>query len=140
MSPIESVGIALILLACAIPAVAFFLVIYFAIRLRHKQIMAAIEKGTPLSELRPQRWNESRWIRNITLGIMAICLGLALVFAGPDKAGSPALFLAITSLGIGLALIVRGMLYKRYSVCGRQIQPPQNRERGMMEDEQQKTA
>jgi uncharacterized membrane protein HdeD (DUF308 family) len=139
MSPIESLGIAFILLACAIPAVAFFLVIYFAIRLRHKQIMAAIEKGTPLSELRSLKRNGPRWIMNITLGIMAIGLGLALVFAGPDKSDSPGLFLAITSLGVGLALIIRGMLYRRYGIYGGQIQSPQNQERGMIQDERQRT-
>ncbi len=124
MSPQEAIGVALILVALAVPVIIISLVIFFANRFKHKQIMAAIEKGTPLSELRPLRHYGASWIRKITIGIMMLGIGLALVFAGPESTDSPALFGGIVVLGIGIAWIVRGLLYRKYSAHGEQIQSP----------------
>ncbi len=46
-------------------AILVGLIVYFGKRLEHKQILAAIEKGTPLSELKPpkKQQNGSFWIR-----------------------------------------------------------------------------
>lgn len=134
MSLQDALGVALILVALAIPVIIIVLLLFFAIRFRHKQIMAAIEKGTPLSELRPLRHYGASWIRNITIGIMMLGIGLALIFAGPESTDSPALFGAIVVFGIGIAWIVRGLLNRKYSAYGVQIQPPQKEARGAIDD------
>jgi sterol desaturase/sphingolipid hydroxylase (fatty acid hydroxylase superfamily) len=122
MSPQEAIGVALILVALAVPVIIISLVIFFANRFKHKQIMAAIEKGTPLSDLRPTKKYGVSWIRNITGGIIVVSLGLAFVFAGPDYTRSPALFVAIILFGVGIAGIVRGLLYRKYSAHSGKIQ------------------
>ncbi len=117
MSPQEAIGVALILVALAVPVIIISLVIFFANRFKHKQIMAAIEKGTPLSELRgfrPLRRNGIPWIRNITIGIIVVSLALAFLFGGPDYTRSPVLFVAIFLFGVGISYIIRGLLYRKY--------------------------
>jgi len=93
------------------------LVIYYAKRLEHKQLMAAIEKGTPLSELRPPRTrgqNGALWIRHLTAGIVLLAIALGFAFGG-------GLMIVVFVLGgIGIALIVRALLYQKYQP---QIQP-----------------
>jgi len=114
MSPQEALGIFFILIGCAAPIIIIGVVYYLKKRLEHKQIMTAIEKGTPLSELRPPKQNGSLWIRNITVGIALAVIGLGLFFSG---AGSRAPFtsvIALILLGIGIAWIVRGCLKKKY--------------------------
>jgi len=92
------------------------LVCYFAKRLEHKQIMAAIEKGIPISELRPTKPKPAGplWIKHLTVGIvlLAIALGLAL--------GGGVILVAFVLGGIGIASIVRALLYRKYQP---QIQP-----------------
>jgi hypothetical protein len=124
MSPQEAIGVAMIIAAAIAPVVIVGIVVYLKSRLEHKQIMAAIEKGTPLSELRPIRSYGISWIRNITVGIIVLSIALALLFAGPGSMGSLALFVAIVLFGVGIAWIVRGLLYRKYSAHGEQIQSP----------------
>jgi hypothetical protein len=57
MSPQEAFGVALIVALSFLPVIVVGVVYYLKKRLEHKQIMAAIEKGTPLSELRPPKQN-----------------------------------------------------------------------------------
>ncbi|MDT8303160.1 MAG: hypothetical protein RQ760_16905, partial [Sedimentisphaerales bacterium] len=60
-------------------AIIIGLLIFFAKRLEHKQIMAAIEKGTPLSDLKRTK-SESVgpvWIKYLTGGITLFFIGLA---------------------------------------------------------------
>ena len=54
---------------------------FYKKRLDHKQIMAAIEKGTPLSELRPAKQPSPAWIKSITIGIALLLVSLP--FLGP---------------------------------------------------------
>ncbi len=93
--------------------VTISLAIYFAKRLKHKQIIAAIEKGTPLSELRPPKPAGTLWIRSLTFGIAMIIIGLAYVIVGPGPKG-PMLFVAFILFAIGIALLIRGLLYRKY--------------------------
>jgi len=57
MSPQEALGVTMILLGCFVPVIAVCIVYVIKKRLEHKQILAAIERGTPLSELRPPKQN-----------------------------------------------------------------------------------
>ena len=96
-------------------AIVIGIVAFFSNRFKHKQIMAAIEKGIPLPETRPVRCNGVSWIRNITAGIIIVSIALAFVYAGPHMDGrGPGLFVAIILFGVGLSLVVRGLLYRKY--------------------------
>jgi len=105
----------IVFLGISTPILIIGLVYYFKKRLEHKQILAAIEKGTPLSELRPpkQKQNGALWIRSLTFGIALIIIGLAYLVVGPGPRG-PMLFGAFVFLGIGVAWLIRGLLYRKY--------------------------
>jgi len=45
----------IVFIALSTPLIVIGMIYYYKKRLEHKQIMAAIEKGTPLSELRPPK-------------------------------------------------------------------------------------
>jgi len=112
---LSGLTVLIILLGCSSPILIIGLVYYFMKRLEHKQILAAIEKGTPLSELKPpkQRQNGVLWIRNLTFGIAMIIIGLAFLVAGPGG-DAIALFIALVLCGVGLAWLIRGLLYRKH--------------------------
>jgi hypothetical protein len=112
---LQGVTVFVIFLGMSSPVLIIGLVYYYMKRLEHKQIMAAIEKGTPLSELKPpkQKQNGALWIRNLTFGIAMIIVGLAFLVAGPGG-DTIALFIALILCGVGLAWLIRGLLYRKY--------------------------
>ncbi len=114
MSPQEAFGIFLILIGCAAPIVIIGVVYYFKKRLEHKQIMTAIEKGAPLSELRPPKQNGALWIRTITIGIALTIIGLGLLFSRAWGRGPFPSVTALVLLAVGVAWIVRGCLNRKY--------------------------
>jgi hypothetical protein len=114
MSPQEAFGVFLILLGCGAPVLIIGVVYYLKKRLEHKQIMTAIEKGTPLSELRPPKQNGSLWIRTITIGIALTIIGLGLLFSRAWHRGPFPSVAALVLLGIGIAWIVRGWLNRKH--------------------------
>lgn len=116
MSPEEAFGIFLVLVGCAAPIVVVGVVYYLKKRLEHKQIMTAIEKGTPLSELKPIQQNGSGWTRNIAMGIGLLVIGIGWIFVMPN--GGPYGLVALIFIGIGIARIVRGVLNRKYDVQG----------------------
>ncbi len=117
MSPIEALGIALILIALAVPVIIVGVVYYLKKRFEHKQIMAAIEKGTPLSELRPPKQNGALWIRKLTLGIALMIIGLSLLLVvGPRRMGGASTLFAFVFFAIGVAWMIRGLLYRKYQL------------------------
>lgn len=94
-------------------------------RLEHQQIMAAIEKGTPLSEIKPVelKKREINWIKSLTTGIalLLIGIGMAIVslssfcYTTPDEDKSFGLSIAaMVLIAIGIAGIVRGILQRKY--------------------------
>ena len=116
MAPSEAFGIFFILIGCAAPIIIIGVVYYLKKRLEHKQIMTAIEKGTPLSELRPPKQNGALWIKNLTIGIALVVIGLGLLVSriGHGAPGGPTI--ALVLLGIGIAWIVRGCLNRKYQL------------------------
>lgn len=118
MSPQEAFGIFFVLIGCAAPIIIIGVVYYLKKRLEHKQIMAAIEKGTPLSELKPPKQNGRLWIKNLTFGIAMFIVGIGWSFATPH--GGPSKLIALVLVGLGIAWIIRGMLNRKYQP---QIQP-----------------
>jgi uncharacterized membrane protein YciS (DUF1049 family) len=100
-------------------AIIIGLVVYFAKRLEHKEILAAIEKGIPPSKLKTEEIKQSvpLWIKHISSGIivLAVAAAFALCFEELSYAGKgPGFFVAVILCGVGIALIIRGLLYKKY--------------------------
>ncbi len=115
----ESLGVALILITLAVPVIIVGVVYYLKKRLEHKQILAAIEKGTSLSELRPpkKQQNGSLWIKTLTFGVALMIIGLSLILAvGPRRMGGASTLFAFVFFAIGVAWIIRGLLYRKYQV------------------------
>ena len=112
MSPTEAFGVALIIIALAVPVIVIGVVYYLKKRFEHKQIMEAIEKGTPLSELKPPKQNGKLWIKNVTIGVALIIIGFGAWWTGPGH-GSMAAFIALILFGVGVAWLVRGLLYRK---------------------------
>ncbi len=112
----EAIIVFIIFASLTTVAIIGGLIAYFCKRLEHKQILAAIEKGTPLSELKPpkKQQNGSLWIRNFTFGIALLIIGLALIVVGPRTIGGPGSFIAFVFFGVGIAWLIRGLLYRKY--------------------------
>ena len=116
MSPTEAFGVTLIIIALAIPVIVIGVVYYLKKRFEHKEIMEALEKGTPLSELRSikPRPVGPIWIKYISSGVIILAIGLAFILAGPgDHSGGPMLFVGLVLCGVGVASLVRGLLYRK---------------------------
>ena len=103
-------------------AIVIGLLIFFAKRLEHKQILAAIEKGTPLSDLKPRKSEPVGpvWIKYLTGGITIFFVGLAFLFGGAVwERGGVGPFVAFILCGIGIAWLVRGLLCRKYEIQSR---------------------
>jgi len=126
----ETIGAAfavlIIFVGMASPIIVIGLVYYFKKRLDHKQIMAAIEKGTPLSDLRPAKPTGPLWIKNLTVGIalLVISLPFLYMFLRPlirgDHAHEGRLLPFAIFFAIGIAFFIRGLLQRKVQP---QIQP-----------------
>ena len=94
-------------------------------------ILAAIEKGTPLSELKPPPKTGPNWIKNLTAGIALLIISVPFCVGGffaleewfdaallgkPFHAVLPPLPLAlgIILFALGISRIIRGLLQKKY--------------------------
>ena len=121
----------IVLLGVASPIIIICLVYYFKKRLEHKQIMAAIEKGTPLSELRPvKKHTGPAWIRAYTSGIamLIIAVGLTFVILLMLRTGAAwqfviLLLIPVVFFGNGLGAFIRGRMLKKIP---EQTPPEQN--------------
>ncbi len=97
-----------------------FLIVFgflaFEKRLKHRQIMAAIEKGTPLSEIIPPKPKPAgpAWIRYVTAGIALLIIGLGFVIGGLGKGKDIGILIFFVLGGIGVAMLIRGLLHRKY--------------------------
>lgn len=112
---------------------------YLKKRLEHTQIMTAIEKGTPLSELKPVKEPGPLWIKNLTAGIALliiaaaiICLRLVYIVCAEADFDQTLgyLFIAIVFFAIGISRLIRGILQRK---AEQQI-PPSNGNNGVIEN------
>jgi uncharacterized membrane protein YciS (DUF1049 family) len=115
----EVIIVAIVFASMIALAVVIGFVVYFAKRLEHKQILAAIEKGIPPSKLRPTepKFIGPAWIKYITEGIIVLAVACAFAFGFerfPFHRNSPTFFVAVILSGVGIALIIRGLLYRKY--------------------------
>jgi len=98
---------------------------YLKKRLEHKQIMTAIEKGTPLSDLKPVKKAAPAgplWIKNLTAGIALliiaaaiVCLRLVYIVCAEADFDQTLgyLFIAIVFFAIGISRLIRALLQRR---------------------------
>lgn len=128
LDAIETIGAAfaalIVFVGFSSPIIVVGLVYYLKKRLDHKQIMAAIEKGTPLSELRPPKPKGPLWIKNLTAGIalLIVSAGLFYMLRRDFLAGGKSLeiLLGFVLGSIGIAFFIRGLLQRKTQ---QQIQP-----------------
>ena len=119
----EGITIFIVLLGIFSPIIIICLIHYFKKRLEHKEILAAIEKGMPLSELRPVKKAGPTWIRNLTGGISLLIIAAAIVLArlvyikhSGDADFNQTLiyfFIAAVFLAVGISRILRGLLQRK---------------------------
>jgi hypothetical protein len=132
---IELIGVGILLflifLGMASPVIIIGLIYFLKKRLDHKQVMAAIEKGTPLSDLKPLKRTGPLWIKNLTAGIALIVISAGLVgfrFVCSEALTLPGevwgwFFVALILFAIGVSRLIRGLLQRRTEKAQRQIQP-----------------
>ena len=105
----------MVFIGLSTPIIIVGVIYYLKKKLEHKQILAAIEKGTPLSELRPPKPPEPRgpiWIKYLTSGIAYLIIAAGLLWwlgYTTDHIWAPLILFAI-----GIAWVIRGLLYRKY--------------------------
>jgi hypothetical protein len=122
----------LIMVGVSSPIVVIGVIHYLKKRLEHKQIMAAIEKGIPLSELVPPKPQLAGpgWIRYVSLGIALLIMSLGFLIGGNHIGGNHITIVAFVLLGVGAAWLIRGLLHRKYYLKDRSANdnnlPPNN--------------
>ncbi len=98
------------------PIIVVGVIYYLKKRLEHKQIMTAIEKGTPLSEIIPPKPKPAgpAWIKYVSVGIMLIIIGIGFTFLNPMDTRHFGMSLFWILCSIGIALLIRGLLHRKY--------------------------
>ncbi len=123
----EGITVILIFLGLSTPLIIIGLIYYIKKRLEHKQIMAAIEKGTPLSDLRPVKPTGPLWIKNLTVGIALLIVAVGFVcmqlLRGYDGERSGWFLAAVILFAVGIARLIRGLLQRKTEKLQTQIQP-----------------
>ena len=114
----------IVFIGLSTPIIVIGMVYYYKKRLEHKQIMAAIEKGTPLSEIMPPKPKVETWITDITKGIAMLIIAVAtaiifgaMLFFSHNMALFPfGVFFIIPAvfLGNGIASVLRGRLRRKH--------------------------
>jgi hypothetical protein len=106
----------LILLGVSSPIIVVGVIYYLKKRLEHKQIMAAIEKGTPLSEIIPPKPKPAgpAWIRYLSAGIALIIIGLGFALFNPMYTKNVGILIFLVLCGVGAAMVIRGLLRRKY--------------------------
>ena len=111
-----SLGVFIILLGISSPIIVVGVVYYLKKRLEHKQIMTAIEKGTPLSEIIPPKPKPAgpAWINYVSTGIALIIIGLGFVLGGLGRGEDIGILIFFVLGGVGVAMLTRGLLHRKY--------------------------
>jgi|GEM_PF-1592487 len=115
---------ALYLFLLILPIIFILLFFFYKKKLQNQQILAAIEKGLPVTDLlETSKKRETGWIANISAGIgfLFVATALAVVYyvGGFYKADKDlAMILLVISIifaGIGLTRLLRGLFQKANS-------------------------
>lgn len=110
-----ALGVSLIIVASLTPLILVGVVYYLKKRLEHRQIMAAIEKGTPLSDIMPPKPVPAgpAWIKYAAIGVALLIIGLGAFLTGGLRR-DPRILIAITAIGVGAGFLTRGILHRKY--------------------------
>ena len=110
----QALGVLVILLGVCSPIIVVGVVYYLKKRLEHKQIMMALEKGTPLSEIMPPKPKPVGpvWIKYVSAGIALIIIGFGFTFFHPSR--NPGILVFMVLCGVGAGLLIRGLLHRKY--------------------------
>lgn len=110
---VQGITAVLVFLGISCPIIVVGVIYYLKKRLEHTQIMAAIEKGTPLSELIPPKPKPAGpvWIKYLSLGAGMVVIGAGLLLSGR---GSPGTLIVCVILGVGICWLIRGLLHRKY--------------------------
>jgi len=118
----------IVFLGLSSPIIIIAMVCYFVKRLKHKEIMAAIEKGADLSRMAPVIMMEKPkkagplWIKNLTAGITLliiavgiICLRLARIHGGGADYNQTIGYFAVALIFFanGISRLIRGLLQRK---------------------------
>jgi hypothetical protein len=122
---IQGLAVFIIFLGFSSPIIIIGIVCYFVKRLKHKQIMAAIEKGADLSKLdiseKPKKAGPL-WIKNLTAGISLliiavgiVCLRLARIHGGGASYNQTIGYFAVALIFFanGISHLIRGLLQRK---------------------------
>jgi hypothetical protein len=121
MGPIYMGSIYLLLIL--LPVILILLLVFYKKKLQHQQILVAMEKGLPISDLiEKPRNKEVNWVRSLSAGIGFLFIGLLLtaiwgwlyVTGEPRTASIIWLVIPILISGWGLIFLTRGILQKNY--------------------------
>jgi hypothetical protein len=118
---IDGLTALIVFVGLSTPIIVVGVIYYLKKRLEHKRIMAAIEKGTPLSEIMPvppPKPTGPLWIKNLTAGIamLIIATGLAAMpFLGYFEGPPPFVYfiVAVIFFAIGVSHLIRGLLQRK---------------------------
>jgi hypothetical protein len=123
---------ALYLFILVLPMLFILGLIYFKLKFRHQQILAAIERGQPITDLIASKPSEISWIRNLAAGVGLIFIGLAILiglivsgYFGQNTRGDEilgALLFPAGFSGIGLIFLLRGILQRNREWADKHIQ------------------
>jgi hypothetical protein len=124
----------IIFLGISSPIIIVGLIYYLKKRLEHKQIMTAIEKGIPLSDLKPPKPPKQTgplWIKNLTAGITLLIISAGLIsfrFVCRETMTLPGelwgwFVVALVLFAIGVSRLIRGLLQRKTEKAQSQIQP-----------------
>jgi len=113
-----------ILLQCSVIIIPVALIVIYKIvskKLKHKQVMAAIEKGVLVSKS-PRR-KGSKWIRSTYMGVLFLVISCMFLYAylepliyGTKPNNTQIFLLLMVFLSIGLTLLVRGILLRKSQI------------------------
>ena len=106
---------------------------YLIARMRHKEVITAIEKGISPSELKAASLGSPRWVTNITFGIFLLFIAPVIILSslpfwdewkpslffdfGPTGTLPVIiLFLGLVLFGIGISSLIRGILQRKFEL------------------------
>ncbi len=112
----EGFAILLTLVGIASPVVVIGVVYYLKKRLEHRQIMAAVEKGTSLAELLRPKPAGPAWIRPLSVGIAILVIAIGFAVSPHFE-----VVVAFVLGGVGAGCVVRGVLCREYDARSRNL-------------------
>ena len=119
----HGIEVFVILLGVSSPIMVVGVIYYLKKRFEHRQIMAAIEKGTPLSEIIPPKPQPigPAWIRYVSAGVAMVIIGLGVIWFRGLR--DPGVVVAFVVLGVGAGWLTKGLLHRKYYL---KTQPDRN--------------